>query len=346
MNVYFAGGEDTDFTVFGGVAWSTTSSRLRPSYARIAAQIQNSVAADPPAIRIRSAQFTAVSTLWAHATVFFNGNVTVSNSHFWRWLDSGGVCRLVLRGTGTASQLKLSTRNAAGSFTDVATFSSVWVNNTLNILDCAINYSASGTFSLYVNGTQVGSTYSGDLTTDGNSTLAQMEMADTITGGQIHWSEMVVADSDTRLAGLVLLNSSTAGNAQTWSGTASNVNKSTISDATFISAASAGLINEYKVASLAAGAWAVPAVVMSSRAEGGTAGSPTQLEYANSRRNDRLHRRNMDAVVRRVRQQSQLHSSHQPRHWGCVDGGGFSGSVLQLRRRERRLKWPARKSAN
>jgi hypothetical protein len=76
------------------------------------------------------------------------------------------------------------------------------------------------------------------------------------------------------------MNSNTAGNAQTFTGTATNVNKSVINDATYISAASSGLISEYKTGGIAlpSGSFTVPTVKMSSRALVGTSG-PAHLEY-------------------------------------------------------------------
>ena len=123
MNVYFAGGEDVDFIMPGtspGV--SNSGGRFRSTYSRGYLSIENGSVTDPPTIRAQTPQFGPVTTLWAHAQIFFNGTGSSSGAQMWRWLDPSGICRLALRGTGTASQLKLSKRNAAGTFTDLASF--------------------------------------------------------------------------------------------------------------------------------------------------------------------------------------------------------------------------------
>ena len=120
-----------------------------------------------------------------------------------------------------------------------------------------------------------------NVTTDGATTLNQLALNDIQTASQqMNFSELIVADSDTRVANLWLLNSSTAGNAQTWAGTPANVNKSTIADGTFITAASAGLIEEFKTGGLAlpAGTFGVVTVKMIARGLIGTNG-PQHIEY-------------------------------------------------------------------
>ena len=76
-----------------------------------------------------------------------------------------GVSRIVLRQTGTYGQIKVSTRNAAGTITDLATASSNFSAAARN--DQKVNYtcSSSGGIALYIDGTSVIS-YSGNPCTD------------------------------------------------------------------------------------------------------------------------------------------------------------------------------------
>jgi hypothetical protein len=188
----------------------------------------------------------------------------------------------MLRATASASTWGVWTRTSAAVFTQLGSnFTTTGMTTTGPIgLDINVVYGSSGSITVYLGGTQV-FTYSGNVTTDSATTLSGIEIAGMGAGTQnVTWSEVIVADSSTIAMGLWQMNSATAGNAQTWAGTASSVNKQTISDTTFISAASAGLINEYRSGGIAlpAGAYTVPAIKMVARALVGATG-PQNLEY-------------------------------------------------------------------
>jgi hypothetical protein len=133
-----------------------------------------------------------------------------------------------------------------------------------------------GSVIVYVNSVLV-MTYSGDVTTNSATQLAQVQLASADCGGNgadTYWSEVIVATNDTRAMNLWTMNGTTAGNAQAWTGTASNPNQTTNNDATFISSATANQIQEYKTPTLAQppGTYTVEAVVNSVRASNGTTG--------------------------------------------------------------------------
>jgi hypothetical protein len=221
-----------------------------------------------------------LSSFWVHFQDGTGITTTGANCNFVSLADSGGVGRLFLRGTGAAEQLKLSTRNAAGTYVDLVTSATgLWAPSVVFSFDMQVSYSATGFVNLYINGVLV-LTYSGNVTTDSATSLSYLYLASPQVAGGNTMSEVIVADSDTRAMGLWLLNSSVAGNAQTFSGTGSNVNKSVINDLLYISAASAGLIEQFKTGGLAlpGGTYTVATVKMSSRALVGTSG-PQNLEY-------------------------------------------------------------------
>jgi hypothetical protein len=286
MNVYWFGSEDIDVLISGANATSTNSA-VDTNFQRSAVGTNGIGAATYPLVSYvgNPQSFGNLSSFWYHATVLISGPNTSANCIGFGFTDNAGVGRLYLRGTGTNGQWKLSTRNAAGTFTDVPGAIAILpvVANQLFKLDMFVNYSTSGRFTLYFNGVAALDTGAGvNITTDSATSLSFFQISNFFTGSSFgHWhSEIIVADSDTRAMRVWLMNSATAGNAQTWSGTASSVNKALISDATFISAASAGLIEEFKTGAIAlpAGAWQVPSVKMSSRALVG-ATAPQHVEY-------------------------------------------------------------------
>jgi hypothetical protein len=264
--IYFAGTEDVDFTLVGANVVNT-GGNYRTAWVR--AGILGSVSTtDPPANRAVTPVFTSISAFWVHCQYVQTSTTgVVANGVILRVLDSGGVARLVLRETATSGTWGMWTRNAAGTFTQLGSnfVTGLVLGGVSAPLDLDINYSASGHVNVWFAGVQV-FTYSGNITTDSATTLAQVDLCGAGTTNTVY-SEVIVADSDTRSMGLWLLNSSTSGTNTQWTGTASNVNKATINDATFITSATAAQINEYKTGGIAlpAGTYAVVAVVTAMR---------------------------------------------------------------------------------
>jgi hypothetical protein len=278
MTILFAGGEDTSFALIGSVAVNTSglAGVYRSTYARCALNMQGS-AADPPANRIQTPVFTAVSTIWAHARVGngSSGNATTSAVQMLRLLD-GGVARILVRGTGTAGQLKVSKRNSAGTITDLVTGTSglmTGLSSSTVQIDLQVIVSASGTINLYIDSV-LAATFSGDTTTDSNTTLNQMELADWSTSFNSDWSEVIAADVDTRAMNLWSLSPQAAGNTQSWTpNTLANISKTTINDATLISTASNNALSEWTTpTSPPAGTWDVKAIVQEARVSVGATG--------------------------------------------------------------------------
>src|SRR5215469_12826145 len=119
--ILWAGGEDTGIVAVGSVGVSTNGGDFNASYARAALVVGNTTStSDPPANRITTLPATfaagAQTNLWIHAT--FRPSVTTQTANEQALLvrSPDGVSRIVVRQTGTAGTLKVSSRNAAGSF--------------------------------------------------------------------------------------------------------------------------------------------------------------------------------------------------------------------------------------
>jgi hypothetical protein len=143
-----------------------------------------------------------------------------------------------------------------------------------------VNYATGGEFTVYLNSV-VAATYSGDITTNsGGQVFNNHQFAGLASAGApvAYISECIVATDDTRSRVLQLLNSTTAGATQTFTGTATNVNQTIINDANFVYSATAAQIEEYKPAAVSAGSWTVDAVVMSARALKGASG-PSKMDF-------------------------------------------------------------------
>jgi hypothetical protein len=283
MTILFAGGEDTSFTIYGGVQWGTGpgSGGNRPAFSRLAAEIQQSTAVDPPTMRIQTPAFTPSAAIWIHGWVFNGdaaGNNFTVNQQVALARSPDGVSRVLLRATTTRNLLKLSTRNAAGTITDVATATTIIPINVLAQIDWLINFSTGST--LYVNGAAA-LTYAGDLRTDAATALNQID----ISGMNYnfwgdYWSEIIVADTDTRSMGLWTLPPAAAGNAQSWTpNTLGNINKTAINDSTFISTTANTALTEWTTLTAPpSGTWTVQAIVQNARVQVSTTG-PQHFDF-------------------------------------------------------------------
>ena len=294
--VLFAGGEDTDFTFLGGSTFNTETMNngYRSSFAReLILVIGNTSAADPPVYRVQTPIFTSAANLWVHAQAFLGGSsASAANIQGILLRSPDGVSRIVVRQTATLGQLKVSTRNAAGTITDLGTATTNIAVSTSTALDLYVNYTCSGAggVQLYVGGT-LAVNYSGNPCTDAATQLNQAEFASLTSGSGSNsclvsysstcWSEIIIASGDTRGTALWTLTPKAAGNTQAWTGAAANIDKATISDATYNYTGSTSQLSEWTTSDIAApaGQWNVLAVAQSARALVGTSG-PQHFEWA------------------------------------------------------------------
>lgn len=281
--ILFAGGEDVDFVCTGTCSNSTSASTFRSSFAR-GSYGSVASASDPPSNRFSTATFTASTSIWVHAQACVGAGLcstasTTSGDQWLRVMDSGGNATLLLRGTGTANQVKISSRTSGGVFTDLVTCSSAISDSALSQIDLFIDYGASGSVTLFKDSVQV-CTYSGDVTNgDGSTTLQAVEFAGVGVGATGYWSEVVVSTTDTRAMALYRLTPNGAGNAVSWGGSnpcTAIVNNNPFNDGSFAtSSASDQLLQCTTTNTIPAGTWAVNAVVMSARLRRGTSGPQT-----------------------------------------------------------------------
>lgn len=291
----YAGGEDVDFLCNGGgsCASSTTGGAYRTGWARTAYTALGTTL-DPATNRFATPTFSPNSTLWIHAQFCLantlspnsacgsgGSTTTTANAQMLRILDSSGNPTLIVRGTGTSQQVKISSRTAAGVFTDLVTCSSAF-NLALTQLDLYVNYGSSGEVALYSNSVQV-CDYTGNVTNgDGATTLNQVEFASPINGFYSAWSEVIIAGSDTRAMARFTANTVANGNTTGFSGT--NVCSAIWSaipfnDTSYGSSGSSNVSHECTInSSFPAGNYSVLGLVMSARTLVGSSG-PLHFDF-------------------------------------------------------------------
>jgi hypothetical protein len=278
--VYFAGGEDTSGTAVGTVSVSTVTTTFRANFARESLGIIGAVA-DPPTNRFVLNGWPAQTTFWFHAESYVVSTATTNNCQLLALLDSGGVARLCIRGTGTAGQLRLETRTAAGVFTTLVTSAAAVYSAALHALDVFVNYSTSGRVTVYLDGVSIMDTGAGvNVTTDSATALANAYVSNCGTGNTVNWSELLVMDSSTLGAGVWTLTPQAPGNTQSWTpNTLANINKTAISDTTYVSTTAVNALSEWTTPiTPPGGTWLVPAIVQEARVSVGATG-PLHLEW-------------------------------------------------------------------
>jgi len=291
--VLWFGGEDTSFTTVGTVTpASTPAGTFDANLARGTFHLTNtSVVADPPANYFKTPTFTASPIIWVHANVWIGSSPANTNNQQTLWVYSpDGVGRVYLRQTGTAGQFKLSTANAARTFSDKATASGNFAVSTLQSVDWLIDYSCSAgsVTQLYIGGVKV-IDYTGNLCTDAATSLNQASFSGLLNasaggcGTTSHgcWSELIVANEDTRSMRLATLTLQASGNTQGWTpNTLANVNKFAIADGTFVSDTVGNVLSQWTVPTAApGGTWAVKSVSIEARLLKSASG-PSQFDWS------------------------------------------------------------------
>jgi hypothetical protein len=290
----FTGGENVDFNcnIGGSCNTNTTAGSFRAGWARESYTVVGTPS-DPPTNRFATLPFTPTASFWVHAqhcSLSFTScgafNGTTNNDQMLRLMDSNGNASLIFRGTGAGGTLKISSRTAAGSFTDLTTCPSA-LGIALTQLDVFVNYAAAGEIALYANGVEV-CDYTGNVTNgDGATALSTVEFSSAYNvGGDTNpdgWSEIIVATTDTRAMARFTANTVANGNTAGFSGT--NVcsaiwGNTGFSDASFAFASTSNLLHECTVNNaIPPGSYSVLGLAMTARVLVGATG-PQHFDFA------------------------------------------------------------------
>src|SRR5579862_4869609 len=187
---------------------------------------------------------------------------------------------LIVRGTGTAGTVKISSRTSAGVFTDLVTCSATMPDTNLDQLDLYVNYSTTGEVTLYKNSVSI-CDYTGNVTNgDGATTITRAQFGGATSNGD--WSEVIVATADTRA--MARYTASTAGNGNTTGFSGTNIcsaiwNVTSFNDSNFGYSGSNSVLQECTVnSSIPPGVYSVVGLVMSARVLVGSTG-PQHFDF-------------------------------------------------------------------
>lgn len=298
--IYFAGGEDSDFSGTGNVSVDTTSGHYRSAYARCGLQ------ADDGDSLWDTGNVMSVADAWFHARVWMTGK-NMNNLSFGsvveyapiRIVDATGVARLIIymptlvgSPTTTAARWRFAKVNAAGTVTAIGSvFNAIFTGSPdlpdaldIQIIDYASG--GAGEVNVWINKVLAYSTSAATLATDSNTTINGLYLcglgeATSASGrASFSYSEVIISDSDTRGMTLDKLTPDADGNTDSFDeGGVSNINEITLDDATLNASGTAGQVQQYTIDALPAGNYGVVSLVFSARSLAGSSGGPTKIDF-------------------------------------------------------------------
>ena len=296
MTALFRGAEDMHFSPIGVPAVDQTAGHFRASYARCALQASGNFTGVLPSTdtsnspltqgwRIPSSYGIVVGNFWFTARVFnVNGGDTAGGSGlFWNALGPGDITRLQIRRTGSGTPpivFEIVKVNAAGVATRLTTFTGGVATGAVTKFDVHVNYATNGFITVYFDG-DILANYSGDVTTDGATTITGVDMgswsAAPASVSYTSWSEIIWDTTDTRSMGLVTVYPTATGNLDQWTGTFGDVTQIINNDLSFNSAGASNLVQLYNNNSLPAGEFSI--VDFTSTARAISSGVPATYDF-------------------------------------------------------------------
>jgi len=235
MSILWMGGEDIDFPNGGAVSVDTSGGHYRSGFAR-SAVYQNSMGTWS-----RSTQFQggAITSGWVSARLYTMNNFGNTGYNmpkvFGLGLSGTNKGLFIGSASGAGNGAKIALVKSDGT-TDTQLAAeggaSLGVNSLFSVALQVVNYGASATVNVFVNGVLVIS-YTGDVTVTGMTNFDCVTLVRTSGQGNVAASEVIVADEDVRgFQGLVTLALTAAGTTDQWTGLYSTINQAAFSDTT------------------------------------------------------------------------------------------------------------------
>jgi hypothetical protein len=273
MPILWAGGEDIDFPNGGTISVGGNAGLFRSAFARHALGATTAAWSIPfPG--------GAVTSCWFSFRCGVSPQDTARPSLF-----AGLVDTTKLNGSGlwvgsqfAAPSSILALHKFDGTtITQLATATGAILDGTIHKYDIqVINYGATATVNVYIDGS-LHFTFTGNIAVGSVTALNGVGIVAT-SNYQNGVSELIVADEDTRaIVGLVTMPPSAAGTTDAWAGVFTDVNETTKNDTTAVSTNTVGLNEQFALADVPAGNFAIKAVVVTARATGTAGATATKV---------------------------------------------------------------------
>ena len=261
MSLIWAGGEDMDFTwPTSGFYQLDTGDRYRPGYSRHAL----TTLAVAGVAKSNPFPGGAVTSCWYSVQFKWLGGI-VTSMQFVGLGDSTTTDKGLYIGVSSTSTSKYALGTYDGStWTELAVESGTSITTSLVKLDMQlINYGATATVNVYLN-TALIITFTGDITISGVSGFDPVFVVGS-TSSNISVSEHTVCTTDTRSFSLVTQYLNAAGDSNQWGGAYTDINESTLNDATIIYTNTDSQIGLFNLSELPSGSFTVRGSMIAAR---------------------------------------------------------------------------------
>ena|SRR5690349_18368175 len=224
MTILFIGSEAEDFILTGSWFSTTNASRFRSTYTRQAIGVSGGTSF------LSLPAFAAQTTLWFTARVCFDTSYS-ANFNIATFYDGSNI-RLRLRVSSTAGTSTLFVDKFDGSTATVlGTSTSSLAATTLYKLDIGISYANPGYVRVYLDNAIIIDSGSVNVTAGGSTSLSGIILGSHYTAGASNWSEVIVANEDTRPLSVKTLVPNATGDLTGWTaGTWADIDDVTAAD--------------------------------------------------------------------------------------------------------------------
>lgn len=330
MAILWCGGEDIDFPNGSAMSIPTSAGYFRSGFARCALCGPNSL------------------PNMSQSTLFPGGGITSGWLRFYSYMNFGGGVGFCIGfgKSGTTSALGIGITNSGGSAlvqigkVTSGSFAS-FVNTSVTMGGLQrwdiqmINYGATGTINVYLNGA-LGGTYTGNISVTGVSSWDSVFFGGNFNNSSSPaYSEFIVSDQTTLgLQGLVTLAPSGNGTSQQWSNPAyTNFNPTTINDANTSYTNTTGQDEQATINGLPSGNFSIPCIKTVARASATSGASSTNLKIGFNNTNNSTVAEGATHALSTVMTPYEDYFTTDPTSSGGTGpwGASMSGYQLELR---------------
>jgi hypothetical protein len=260
MSVIWYGGEDVDFP--NGSPVTVVTSVGRTGFARCALRSTTG--------KTLSVPFSGMTSLWFSFYVnFFNSNGVTSAV----WAGAANsVASGIYVGVGSTFSRAAIFKWDGTTLTQLAMGTADLFPGNVSVVNTKfdlqiINYGASSTINLYVNGNITPyCTFTGNSTISGVTNFTNVAISTSFGNSGTYCSEFIIADEDTRTFSLLTMAPVSNGSTQQWTGAYTDVNEQVIDDSNAVFTNTATQDEQFGLTDLPAGTYFPRSVRIAARA--------------------------------------------------------------------------------
>ena len=270
MSYLFLGAEDTDF-VMPIYDWTWQGFNYRSGFARGCIQVYYNSSTSWVECPFNNGATS--SSLWVTMR-FSTDQVQYANNRPVFGFFNGTTRRISINMDATG-YFRVYTLNDAGAATELTNSlpTQFVATNTLAKVDVQVNYSATGWVRIYLNTTLiyefVGNTIASGSTV---TNFTKYAFTNPNTSGSMYYSEVIVAERDTRTLSLYTLVPNGNGSGNQWQGSYTDIDEGRANETDVVSTTAVDQSAYFDIQDIPAGNYAIQAIKVSAQATRGTTG--------------------------------------------------------------------------